>query len=101
MHNEIIQRLMASFTSLEQAIVQAKQTLMNKPNVCPSIIQRLNSYDEVMAKQKELANNLSVLLIRQDWGEVVRHVNLINGLSAMIRDDAREILTGIKHDSNN
>jgi hypothetical protein len=31
----------------------------------------------------------------KDWDEVTRHVTLINSLSAMIRDDAKAILTAI------
>jgi len=31
----------------------------------------------------------------KNWDEVTRNVTLINGLSAMIRDDAKAILTAI------
>ena len=91
----IIERLFASFTELETAIEGAKSTLAKRPSVPDEILVRLNSYDSILMKQRTLATSLCEHMSKGDWSEVSRHVGLINGLSAMIRDDARAILGSI------
>jgi len=93
--NNIIERLFASFSDLEKAICSAKKTLSTKESVPPEVIERLNSYDGILAKQKDLASSLCQHISSGNWDEVTRHVNIINGLSAMIRDDARAILSSL------
>jgi hypothetical protein len=43
-----------------------------------------------------LANNLTKFVAEQNWLEVERHVKLINNLSWMIRDDAKEVAEGLR-----
>ena len=99
MQSNIIERLYASFTDLESAIESAKRTLAKKESVPQEILQRLNSYDSILAKQRNLASTLCRHINNGDWDEVTRHVSIINGLSAMIRDDARSILSALSTDS--
>ncbi len=91
--SNIIERLFSSFGDLEKAISSARQTLSNKSFVPDEILKRLESYDGILAKQKGLAQTLCGHITAGNWSEVTRHVTLINGLSAMIRDDARAILS--------
>lgn len=91
----IVERLYASFSDLEQAIESAKNTLSQKENAPTEVLNRLNSYDGVLAKQRKLASELCMHISTGNWEEVTRHVTLINGLSQMIRDDAREILSSL------
>lgn len=93
MQSDIIERLLTSFTDLEQAIESAKVTLAKKEHVPEEILVRLNSYDGILAKQRGLARELCDHIDNNNWEEVSRYVGLINGLSAMIRDDARAILS--------
>ena len=95
MQENIINRLFSSFAELEGAIESAKKTLAAKSSVSPELIQRLQSYDGVLLKQRGLATELCRHISAGNWDEVTRHVGLINGLSAMIRDDARAILTAL------
>ena len=95
MQNNIIERLFASFAELDKAIVSAKKTLASKESVPPEVIKRLDSYDGILLKQKTLAKELCEHIASGNWDEVNRHVGLINGLSAMIRDDARAILAAL------
>ena len=92
----IIEKLFQSFGELEEAIVSAKKTLAKRTEVPEEIMKRLNSYDGILLKQRNLAESLCLHISKGDWDEVSRHVGLINGLSAMIRDDARAILSLIK-----
>lgn len=91
-NNTIINRLFSSFTDLESAIESAKKTLRSKDHVPAEILARLDSYDGILAKQRGLATSLCEHINTGNWDEVNRHVGLINGLSALIRDDARAIL---------
>lgn len=100
MSGNIIERLFASFTELEQAIDSAKDTLARKDNVPQQIFERLQSYDGILVKQRSLALALREHMNSGNWDEVSRHVSLINGLSAMIRDDARSILSTLALNSD-
>ena len=95
MQDNIINRLFSSFSDLEQAIESAKTTLSRKESVPEEILTRLKSYDGILAKQRCLATALCDHINKGNWDEVTRHVSLINGLSAMIRDDARAILSSL------
>lgn len=100
MHVSIIERLFSSFTDLEKAIHSARSTLAERENVPEEVMARLKSYDDILAKQKGLAETLCGHIRGGNWDEVTRHVSLINGLSAMIRDDARAILTSLALNSD-
>ncbi len=98
--NHIVTRLFASFTDLETAIESAKNTLQSKGTIPEEVLVRLNSYDKILSKQRRLATGLCDHINNGDWNEVNRHVGLINGLSAMIRDDARSILSSLNLNSD-
>ncbi len=98
MSTNIIERLFTSFADLEKAIISAKGSLEKKRNIPDGVTERLKSYDSILAKQRDLAVKLSEHMSQGNWDEVSRHVGLINGLSAMIRDDARCILTALSGD---
>ncbi len=100
MQNNIIDRLFSSFTELETAINSAKTTLAKKQSIPPEITQRINSYDGILAKQRNLATSLCEHIDCGNWDEVSRHVGLINGLSSLIRDDARAILGALSLNSD-
>lgn len=101
-HNSnIVSRLFASFTDLESAIESAKKTLAQKEAIPEEIVKRLNSYDTILTKQRVLATSLCEEMARGNWDEVSRLVGLINGLSSMIRDDARAILSSLALNSDN
>jgi hypothetical protein len=95
MESNIIERLFSSFTELESAITKARATLQARDTVSPTVVRRLESYDTILSKQRALAVALCEAIAKKDWDEVTRHVTLINGLSAMIRDDAQAILHAI------
>ena len=95
MESNIIERLFASFTELESAITKARSTLKTREAVPEGVVRRLESYDTILAKQRSLAVSLCESIAAKNWDEVNRNVTLINGLSAMIRDDARAILEAL------
>ena len=84
---------------MERAIESARTSLSAKQDVPSEIMERLASYDHILIKQRGLASALCEHIKFGNWDEVSRHVGLINGLSAMIRDDARSILSSL-NDAN-
>jgi hypothetical protein len=98
--NNIVERLFTSFNELEQAIHSAKATLAKRGAVPREILERIESYDGILVKQRRLASELCRHIDAGNWDEVGRHVSLINGLSAMIRDDARAILSALSLNSD-
>lgn len=75
--------------------MSARSTLAKKDNLPQGLIDRIKSYDSILAKQRSLASDLCLHMNKGDWDEVSRHVSLINGLSALIRDDAKAILSAL------
>ena len=98
--NSIVAKLFSSFTDLESAIESAKQTLQKRGSIPAEVITRLDSYDTILTKQRRLATDLCEKMHVGDWDEVNRLVGLINGLSSMIRDDARAILSALALNSD-
>lgn len=95
MNSNIIERLFASFTELEGAITKARETFKSRDSIPEGVVKRLESYDTILSKQRAIAVTLCEAIAAKDWDEVTRNVSLINGLSAMIRDDAQAILAAI------
>jgi len=94
MSEALIDKLLQSFEELDQCISVTKQVLSEKDGVPKEVLDRVGQYPSIVNKQRDLASNLRSYISSQNWEEVARHVKLINGLSAMIRDDAQAILSG-------
>ena len=98
MNKLLINRLFESFNELERAIQTAKSTLEKKKEPPKDLLERIFNYEQILSKQRNLATSLCGHSALGNWDEVARHVRIINGLSAMIRDDAREILSRTQTD---
>lgn len=92
MRQIVINRLFESFTQLEKAVNQARESLESQSNPPEEVLERIDNYENVLRRQRELAFELCRFAHNKEWEEVTRHIRLINGLSTMIRDDAKEIL---------
>lgn len=90
----LVQKLLESFDELDHCIEVTKDLLSSKEGVPADVISRVTQYSGIVNKQRVLAENLKKFIQNEDWNEVARYVKLINGLSAMIRDDAQSILAG-------
>ena len=96
MSNEIVERLFGSFSILENAIIAARENLSSKPGVKPEVISRLDSYGELLSKQRILADVLRLLINDSRWSEVAQKIAVINGLLEMIRSDAKDVLASLQ-----
>ncbi|MCB0324222.1 MAG: hypothetical protein KDD69_11645 [Bdellovibrionales bacterium] len=90
----VIKRLFQSFVELDRAIASAKAALLSREDRPNELLERIKTYEQILDKQRSLATSLCGHASLGNWNEVARHIKLINGLSFMIRDDAREILAG-------
>ena len=92
----VIERLFESFVHLERAIKVARETVDKHGDTRADTLARIDKYEEILTKQRSLATALCGYASMGKWEEVSRHIKLINGLSTMIRDDAKEIVLGLK-----
>ncbi len=92
---QIVGRLLQSFRDLETAIEGAKSNLKTNTKVPVSVMERLESYSDILDRQRELAKVLESHVNTGNLSEVARHITLINGLSGMIIDDAKGLLSGL------
>jgi hypothetical protein len=81
---------------LGAAIKSAREKLIQRSGVAPSIMERLDSYDSILVKQRDLATQLCRHLQSGEIAEIERLVTLINGLSRFVSEDVREVLGGLK-----
>jgi hypothetical protein len=100
MSESLVNKLLESFDELDRCIAHTRDILVQKRGVPVDILQRVEQYSDIVAKQRNLAAGLKGHLLEQNWEEVSRHVRLINGLSSMIRDDAQAILSGSSSEAN-
>lgn len=98
MSDSLVSKLLQSFDELERCIEVTKRVLSEKEGVPTDVIQRVEQYSGIVAKQRSLTGELEAFLAREDWAEVSRRVRIINGLSSMIRDDAQSILAAAYED---
>jgi len=94
----VVDRLFGSLAELERAIAGAKMALLKRGSVPKEVFDRLDSYSGILTTQRRLANELAQHVKNGNTLEVGRHVGLINGLSAMIIDDARSILASLSEE---
>lgn len=92
----VISKLLESFTELEVSIRSAKLALTKRENAPRELLERVENYEQILNKQRKLADEMWRQVSQSNWAEVARYVKLINALSSMIRDDAREVVTGLK-----
>jgi len=92
----VISKLLESFTELETSIRSARIALTKRKDAPKELLDRVENYEKILDKQRKLADEMWSAVAQSNWGEVGRHVKLINALSSMIRDDAREVVTGLR-----
>ena len=93
MPQAIIKKLFDSLNELESSVKLAKKMFCrDSSEKADQLLARIEYYEEVLGKQKRLASSLCDYIRTENWAEVNRHVKLINGLSALVSDDARGLI---------
>ena len=90
---DVLDRLRESLLELEKAVQSAKSVILKKKSA-GNYAQRIENYEQMLIRQKELLLELEMHMTTPPLqpNEIQRRVSLINGLSEMIRDDARMLL---------
>ncbi|MCB0345330.1 MAG: hypothetical protein KDD66_09430 [Bdellovibrionales bacterium] len=98
MPHSIVKKLFDSIAELERSVDLAKRAFASSAIVRNDLLDRVNQYDSVLHKQRQLVSQLTDCVEREDWPEVTRHIKLINGLSSLIHEDARSLIAEISVD---
>jgi hypothetical protein len=97
MKPQVFDRLFTSIRRLSEAIATARKAAEEmSAEKRSTLLARLDSYQEMLDKQESCAYELYRSASHGRWTEVSRQIKIINALSGMIRDDAREIILNTK-----
>jgi CHASE3 domain sensor protein len=77
---------------LEQSIHAAHRALANRIDARPELEERLRQYEAMLMAQRRAADELEDAMKQESWDAVERCIRIINGISTMLRDDAREVV---------
>ena len=91
-NEDTLNKLFASLDDLDNAINNAKKILVAKDS-SKRLLDRMDTYSEILSKQRALANTLSEKIKTNEVESISRIVSIISGLSFMLRDDTKEILS--------
>ena len=75
-----------------RGIIYSTKTIFDKKEDKNNIIQRLESYEDMVTKQLEILPGLLDDILNNRFNEVTLKVKKINAISTFIKDDAMEIL---------
>lgn len=93
--SDVIQKLFNSFDELERSITTARKSLIRRDPIPLMLLKRVSQYEEMLTKQRKLAQELCRHIHSENWDEVARHTKLINAFSSMIYNDAIALTAGI------
>jgi hypothetical protein len=91
LNNVVLDKLLDSIQDLEQSITSAQRALLTDGNYHQDFFDRLRQYESMLLTQRQLADKLNVSMRKGEWEEVARSVRMINGISTMLRDDAKQV----------
>ncbi len=97
MRPEKLQQLERSLTNLEAAIDGVHKRFTERNDVPEHIIKRINQYRDICARQHILCSELKFDIEEQDIEQVAQQIKVINGLSSMLVDDVKQLLSGMQN----
>jgi len=96
MNAELTTRLTNALDTLDRAIASAAASVRPIALRDQALSHRMESYREVVRRQRILVENLERATDRQDWNEVRRLSDLVRKASLMIKMDAGHILESLQ-----
>ncbi len=97
MSGQLISKIVNALDELEAAIASAKASVKGVDTDDSMLQARIESYEEILRRQRSLVHDLSVAMNNQDWTEVCRLGELVRGSSLLIKVDAGFILNWLKN----
>ena len=96
MSQQLATKLTQALNRLDGAIESAAASAACLVNEDPRIAARLESYREVVRRQRALVSDISTAAARRDWREVARLGSLLQKASILIKLDLDHIVSSIK-----
>jgi hypothetical protein len=97
MSSDIISKIVNALNELEVAIKSAKQSVLAVDGDDSMLKSRIESYEEILRRQRGLVHDLSVAMTNQNWPEVARLGELVRGSSLLIKVDAGFIINWLRN----
>ena len=91
-NEDTLNKLFASLDDLDNAINNAKKILVAKDS-SKSLLDRMDTYSEILSKQRALANTLSEKIKTNEVESISRIVSIISGLSFIYSPHHYQLLT--------
>jgi len=90
----MVDKLLVYIETLESRISLYKDVLGEQEGISQDMFVKLGQYGDIVSRQHGLAVELKRHLAKEEWLEVCRHIQIIKGLSTMIRDDVQSFFAG-------
>ncbi len=98
MNYRAISNILASVNNLDQVINSVVRSLSTEDRENLTLMSRLDSYQEILKRQKNLMKDLFEAYQRGEWENATRITNLIYGSSLMIEVDVGFMLSMLKRE---
>lgn len=89
-------KIVKALNTLDSAIDKAAKAAGPLARKDPALVARMNSYKEVVRRQRILVRELEMATLLRDWSGVTRMAELVRRSSIMIKDDADYILRSLR-----
>ena len=91
-----ILRVFNSFNALDSALQKAKDIVLTQEMAHPALMLRIEKYEEILNKQREVAQSLRQHMKSKNWAAVRKEMKVMSGLSVMMREDALDLIYEIQ-----
>ena len=89
-------KVLNSFNALDSVLQRARCIIETQEMSNPHLMLRLEKYEEILRKQREVAKSLRLHLKNKNWVAVCKDIRVMKGLSLMIHDDALNLVYEIQ-----
>jgi hypothetical protein len=91
-----VSKMVTALNKLGSAIDAATASLNRLAPEDTQLVSRVDSYKEIVRRQRKLLYQLACAYQEEDWSEVNRLTNLVQQSSLMIKVDASFIVSALK-----
>lgn len=89
-------RVFDSFSALDNALQKAKVIVQTQEMSHSGLMSRIEKYEEILSKQREVAKSLRQHMKSKNWVAVHKEIRIMGGLSMMMREDALDLIYEIQ-----
>lgn len=100
MKTDKLQQLAKSLENLEHAIQSVYERFAAKEDISSDVLKRIDQYKDICAYQHVLCNDLKFDIEEENVEQVAQQVKVINGLSSLLVEDVKQLLEGMRSESD-